>query len=142
MILEETVDHLNAAALGISFEAGMPQRDEITKSPVLVSRGFVFLGDEDASANARTTGKPLQLVQVEIVVVLMVANAAGASGTFGAAAMKTAETLKEAVKVTLQGFKHPSAADLTEYEAGRVLGVMNGRLAYQLTFSNITYLGG
>jgi hypothetical protein len=105
--------------------------------PQVTPAAFVLPLGFDAGPNARMTGLHSQTVTERIGVVLLVGNAADATG---AQSLQAVDDLVEQVKLALVGWAPVAGLDTFDVTRGRLTDLRAGLVFYQLDFSTTRLL--
>lgn len=106
--------------------------------PMALPAAYVFIAEEAAGENERTTGV-LQRVEIDVSVVLVAGNVSDATG---AAAADDVETLKRTVRRALIGWQPASAEDVVTLVGARIVRVREGAVWCEMTFATAAYEDG
>ncbi|WP_264047484.1 phage tail terminator protein [Methylobacterium flocculans] len=110
-----------------------------TGAPNATPAAYVYVTEEAASENERMNGPPLQRMEIDVTVLLVVENVSDGQG---AAAAADVEAVKSFARAALLGWQPPAADDVITIVGGRLVRAKDGLVWWELMFAAATYLEG
>lgn len=133
MIIADVMDRLKQAGSPFILVEGANELAEVTDRPTNTPVAYVFVSGETSSDNERVTGPLLQRTAVDVSVVIVTENAAGADS-----AARDIEQLKSWVRAKLLGFT-PADADPLEHITGKLQQARDGMVWFEDVFGTAFY---
>ncbi|MCF1449991.1 hypothetical protein FS815_24685 [Agrobacterium vitis] len=133
MIVFEVIDRLKQASTPFILVEGANELAQVVDRPTNTPVAYVFVSGEASEENQRATGPVFQRTSVDISVVIVTENAAGAED-----AARDIEALKAWVRGKLLGFT-PTDADPLEHVTGKLQQAKDGMVWFEDVFGTAFY---
>ncbi|MCF1485026.1 hypothetical protein FS800_23135 [Agrobacterium vitis] len=133
MIVFEVMDRLKQTETPFVLVEGANELAQVTDRPTNTPAAYVFVSGEASGENQRVTGPMLQRMSMDISVVIVTENAAGAEN-----AARDIETLKAWVRGKLLGFT-PTEAEPLEHITGKLQQARDGMVWFEDVFGTAVF---
>ncbi|MVA79875.1 hypothetical protein GOZ89_10660 [Agrobacterium vitis] len=133
MIVFEVMDRLKQTGTPFVLVEGANELAQVTDRPTNTPAVYVFVSGEASGENQRITGPMLQRMSMDISVVIVTENAAGAEN-----AARDIETLKAWVRGKLLGFT-PTEAEPLEHITGKLQQARDSMVWFEDVFGTAVY---
>lgn len=135
MIVKDIIDRLSGTGSPFRIVEGANELAEVKDRPATTPAAYVYVASEASKPSERFNGPVLQRLEMDIAVVIVTDNNAGALQV-----ADDIESLKAFVRGRLLGYVSPSAFDPIEHVLGQVAQIKDHMVWFEDVFATAKYL--